>query len=306
MLLGIEVGGTKLQLGVGPGDGSALVALERLDVVAAGGAAGILRQIEATAGPLIERYSVQAIGCGFGGPVDRRRGRAIKSHQIEGWDDFPLADWLTRSFGVPAAIGNDCDVASLAEARFGAGRGKRVVFYVTVGTGIGGGLVIDGEIYSGSGMAAAEIGHLRPGPDAASPEETVESIASGWGIAAAGGESTTQRVAQAAEQGNPVARQAIERAVQTLGWAIAQTITLVAPEVVVVGGGVSLMSRSLFLDPLREQIARYGFPPLAGSYAVEPAQLGEEVVIHGALALASIHLSPASDPACGFVARTPT
>jgi glucokinase len=314
--------------------------LERLDVLPARGAAGILRQIEAAAGPLIQRYDVRAIGCGFGGPVDRQRGRAINSHQVDGWEDFPLADWLSRSFGLPAVIGNDCDVASLAEAHFGAGRGKRVVFYVTVGTGIGGGLVLDGQIYSGSGTAAAEIGHLRPGTNAEGAEQTVESIASGWGIAAAAqarlagpvthrlktlttGERPTnaeslrqrlieveeaaeehaadlwqrcdgnlerlsaQHVAQAAEQGNALALEILQHAVQTLGWAIAQTITLVAPEVVVVGGGVSLMSPALFLGPLREQIARYVFPPLAGSYRVEPAELGEEVVVHGATALAA-------------------
>ena len=89
-----------------------------------------------------------------------------------------------RSASLPL-LGNDCDVAGLAEARFGAGRGRRVVFYVTIGSGIGGGLVVDGQIYRGHGIAAAEIGHLRPGLHADRPDETVESLASGWGIAAA-------------------------------------------------------------------------------------------------------------------------
>jgi glucokinase len=328
MYLGIEIGGTKLQLGVGDGEAQTLVALERLTVVPADGAAGIVRQIEAVAGELIRRHAVRAIGCGFGGPVDGQ-GRVIKSHQIDGWDNYPLADWLTRTFAVPAAVGNDCDVAALAEARFGAGQGKRVVFYVTVGTGIGGGLVLDGKIYRGSGLAAAEIGHLRPGPAAAGSEQTVESIASGRGIEAQSshlaprddgsgtnrslptddldaislgsavlsrserttlGERTTltaQQIAQLAEQGDRASLEILHSAVQTLGWAIAQVITLLAPEVVVVGGGVSLMKPSLFLDPLREQVARYVFPPLAGSYLIQPAQLGEEVVVHGAVALAS-------------------
>lgn len=341
MYLGIEIGGTKLQLGVGRGDGSPLIELQRFDVAPEQGAAGILRQIQAAAGPLIQRHSVKGIGCGFGGPVDRERGRAIKSHQIEGWDDYPLAEWLQRSFNLPAAIGNDCDVAGLAEARFGAGRGKRVVFFVTVGTGIGGGLIVDGEIFRGVGPAAAEIGHLRPGLHAQSPEETVESIASGWGVAAAAqarlagpvthqfgrltaGEKpsdpeamrqrlieleeaaeedvadlwqrcegrvenlTAREVAQAADQGNTLATEILQHAVQTLGWAIAQVITLVAPQIVVVGGGLSLISRALFLEPLREATARYVFPPLVGSYALEPAGLGEEVVVHGALTLAAV------------------
>jgi glucokinase len=295
MFLGIEIGGTKLQLGVGGGDGSTPATIERLDVAPAAGAAGILRQIESAAPSLIAQHHVQGIGCGFGGPVDRGRGRTIKSHQIEGWDDYPLKQWFEDRFGLPATIGNDCDVAGLAEAHFGAGRGQRVVFYVTVGTGIGGGLILDGQIHSGAGTAAAEIGHLRPGPQAAHADQTVESIASGWGIAAAARQRmsgstkdiTAPQVAQAAQQGDATAIDVIDGAVRTLGWAIAQVISLVSPGVVVVGGGVSLMSPALFLEPLREHVARYVFPPLAGSYRIEPAQLGEAVVVHGALKLAT-------------------
>jgi glucokinase len=153
---------------------------------------------------------------------------------------------------------------------------------------------VDDQIYTGSGSAAAEIGHLRPGLSADTAEQTVESIASGWGIAAAAQARlaspvlTAQLVAQAAEQGNALAIEVLEHAVRTLGWAIAQAITLAAPELVVVGGGVSLMSPALFLRPLRDQTARYVFPPLTGSYEIMPAELGEEVVVHGALALASV------------------
>jgi glucokinase len=339
MFLGIEIGGTKIQLGTGAGDGSPLAALARFDVDPANGAAGILRQIEAGAARLSGRGSIEAVGCGFGGPFDVAGGRAVRSHQIDGWDDFPLVDWLQQRLQVPARVANVCDVAGLAEARFGAGRGRRVVFYVTVGTGIGGGLVIDGQIYRGGGMAAAEIGHLRPGLHADLPEATVESIASGWGVTAAaqarlsGSVShsfsmlmpslrplkpdavrqrlieaeveeeeyaadllnrcqgqldrlTARHVAQAAEQGNGIAQDVLALATRTLGWAIAQMITLLSPEVVVIGGGLSLMSEHLFLVPLREEVARYVFPPLAGSYQIVPAQLGEEVVVHGALALA--------------------
>ena len=187
LFLGIEIGGTKLQFGVGAGDGSPLVAVERLTVDPAGGSGGDSRSDEADG-----RALVAPLSAGLGGRHRVRRagqsrptGRIVRSHQIEGWHDFPLAEWCRRTLGLPAAIGNDCDLAGLAEARFGAGRGRRVVFYVTVGSGIGGGLVIDGEIYRGCGVAATEIGHLRPGLHADRPDDTVESLASGWGIAAA-------------------------------------------------------------------------------------------------------------------------
>lgn len=340
MLLGIEIGGTKLQLGVGAGDGSPLVALDRHTVEPSGGAVSILARIESATAALLNRYPVKRIGIGFGGPVDSAAGRVIRSHQIEGWQDFPLADWFQRTFGVQAKLGNDCDVAGLAEARFGAGRGRRVVFYMTIGSGIGGGFVIDGQIYRGHGIAVAEIGHLRPGLHADRPDETVESLASGWGIATAaqsrladpiyhpfaslrdGGAAarpdelrqrmieveevaeefatdllnrtegkldqvTAKLVAQAAGDGNHLALEVLNHACQVLGWAIAQVITLLSPDVVVIGGGVSQIGESLLFAPLRAEVERYVFPPLLRSYEILPSQLGEEVVVHGALALAA-------------------
>ena len=337
--LGIEIGGTKLQLGVGPGDGT-LSVIERFEVRPKLGARGILEQIESVGRVLVERHNVTGIGIGFGGPIDSARGVVIRSHHVDGWDRFPLVDWCRRTLALSATLQNDCDSAGLAEARFGAGRGRKVVFYVTVGTGIGGGLVVDGQIYRGNGHGAAEIGQLRPGLHADRPDQTVESLASGWGIAAAaqarlsdpishafipltsglhrttpdevrqrlieteeaeeeyaadlwercGGKVdhlTAAMVGQAAGEGNEVAREVLAHACQALGWGLAQAITLMSPEVVVVGGGVSLLDETLFLQPLRIETERYLFPPLIGTYEILPAQLGEQVVVHGAVAVAA-------------------
>ncbi len=339
MFLGIEIGGTKLQLGVGPGDGT-LAVVERFDVQPKLGATGILEQIEASARVLIARHNVSAIGIGFGGPIDTAAGRVTKSHHVEGWEHYPLVDWCGRVLMLPATLENDCDVAVLAEARFGAGLQHGGVLFVTVGTGIGGGLIVDQKVYRGNGAGAAEIGHLRPGLHADRPDQTVESLASGWGIAAAaqarlsdtishafvpltsglsrsspddvrqrlieteeaeeeymadlwdrcGGkldQLTAQLVAQAAGEGNEVARDVVAHACQALGWGIAQAVTLVAPQTVVVGGGVSLMDESLFLIPVRREVDRYVFPPLAGTFQILPAQLGETVVVQGAVAAAA-------------------
>ncbi|RMG33706.1 MAG: ROK family protein, partial [Planctomycetota bacterium] len=192
---------------------------------------------------------------------------------------------------------------------------------VTVGTGIGGGLVVGGALYGsertarpgGPPPATCEIGHLRPGPDAESPQETVESIASGLGMEtrarrllaaeAADPEQSDARfdllsrcgtpealsaehLAEAALDGNELALAIIGDAVRTLGWAIAQVITLLAPDVVVVGGGVSMMPASLFWQPLRDHVATYVFPPLREHAILTRAALQEAVVVHGALALA--------------------
>ncbi len=338
MFLGIEIGGTKLQLGVGAGDGQ-LVALERFDVQTKRGAKGILEQIRVASRELFARHDIKGVGIGFGGPVNVATGVVVKSHHVRDWEDFALVDWCRKELKLPAVLENDCDAAGLAEASHGAGQGRNPVFYVTVGTGIGGGLVVDRQVYRGSGHGAAEIGHLRPGVLADRAESTVESLASGWGIAAAAqarlsdpvshafvpltaglrnatpddvrqrlidseeaaaedladlwrrcdgkpNRLTAKMVVAAAGEGNDIALEVLGRACQTLGWAIAQAITLVSPEVVVLGGGVSLADERLFLVPLRAEVGRYVFPPLADRYQIVPAELGEEVVVHGALAAA--------------------
>lgn len=310
MYLGIEIGGTKLQVAVGSGTHAELVALRRTDVDASQGAAGILHQIEQLARELIDQFSPTAAGIGFGGPVNAASGRTIKSHHVEGWDNFDLVQWSRNTLGLPAVIGNDADVAGLAEARLGAGRGASPVLYITIGTGIGGGLIVDGEIFHGFGQAAAEVGHMRPGVDAVSPEDIIEAYASGWGIAATarhmmetsdntdaqqlmklcGGDAsqlTSKRVGEAAIAGNKLAQAVLSQAWQHLGWALAQVVTLVSPQRIVIGGGVSLLGPELLFEPLTAEVARYVFPPLANSFDIRPAQLGEEMVIYGALALAA-------------------
>lgn len=342
MYLGIEIGATKLQLGVGRPGEIELAERVRLDVQPERGAEGVLGQIRDAACALLARYEIEAVGVGFGGPVDPRTGRTVTSHQVAGWDDFALGEWCREQFQLPAAVGNDSDSAGLAEARLGAGKGARVVFYSNVGSGIGGALVVDGRLHQGAGGIAMEPGHLRPGLQCDLPDRTVESMASGWAIAEAvrwqleapmshrldhlrgddalrGSESIRQRlienedaldqdlddllnrcgrdpesltaktVVDAAADGNATAQAALDRACQAFGWAIAQVVTLVAPEIVVVGGGVSLAGEAPFFEPVRRYAARYVFPPLAGAYRIVPAALGEEVVVHGALILAAEH-----------------
>jgi glucokinase len=313
MYLGIEIGGTKLQLGVGRGDGPPLVALVRLDVDRAAGAEGIRRQIEQAAKPLVERHRATAIGIGFGGPVDAQAGRGVESHQIDGWDQFPLVAWCRERFALPVVLGNDTDCGGLAEARFGAGCGRRVVFYTNVGSGVGGALVVDGRLYCDGARVTAEIGHMRPGVHADRPDQTVESLVSGWAISNAARrmlqqdewvnspaaknllqrcqgnaeQLTTVDLAEAAAEGNAIALAAFARSSQTLGWAIGQVITLLAPDIVVVGGGVACSGQAVFLGPLRKEIDRYVFPPQLGRFEVAPAALGEQMVVYGAIARAA-------------------
>ncbi|MHB1560723.1 MAG: ROK family protein [Isosphaeraceae bacterium] len=309
---GIEIGGTKLQLGVGRGDGK-IVALERLAIDPARQAEGIRRQIAEAFPRLLDaagiaRAVVGAVGFGFGGPVNADRGRVERSYQVDGWDDFPLAEWACEHLGVPSAVlHNDADAAGLAEARFGAGMGRAPLLYVTVGSGIGGAIIIDDRIYRGFGKGAGEIGHLLvpdfrgEGPAYALAE--LEQVASGWAIARDGqrladsgqfdaaelggetGQVTGWMVAEAARRGHPGAAGIIVRAQKALGLALAQAVALVAPRRIVIGGGVSLMGEPWFAA-VRRAVDPFVFTPFRAGFDIVPAALGEEVVVHGALALA--------------------
>jgi glucokinase len=319
MYLGIEIGGTKLQLGIGPGDGT-LAGLWRGAVDVAAGAEGIRKQIVAAVPELLQKANLQrtqlvGAGIGFGGPVDDATRSVIKSHQIQGWDGFPLADWISEMLGLPAVLGNDADCAGLAEALFGAGKGLSPIFYITIGSGIGGGLIIDGEIFRGCGKGAAEIGHLRmrylPIDDGEYDYMPLEQLASGWAIAQSARTCgrhnarmasaktplyrlaghdwdavTAEHVSQAASQGD-------QDAITLLGWAwvalaeaIGSAITLLSPRRVIIGGGVSLMGEKLLFEPLRRLVAERVFRPFVDCYDIVPAALSEEVVVQGALALA--------------------
>jgi glucokinase len=346
MFLGIEIGGTKLQLGIGPGDGT-LAGLWRGTADIAAGPEGIRKQITAAVPELlhqsdIDRSQIAGVGIGFGGPVNDATRTIIKSHQIEGWDDFPFADWIADMLGWPAILGNDADVAGLAEALFGAGKGLSPIFYITIGSGIGGGLIINGEIYRGCGRGAAEIGHLRvpgllvfhrgyvvfplgwyegsvaigietpppvPGPPAASfAFSPLEELTSGWALGRLArldpfgridpdsplyrlvcGQKdriTAAHIGQAAAQGDRHAMSVLMASWEYLSEGIAQVITLLCPRRIVIGGGVSLLGERLLFEPLRERVAAKVFKAFAECYDIMPAALGEEVVVHGALALA--------------------
>jgi glucokinase len=318
-LLGIEIGGTKLQLGIGRANGR-LRGLERRCVDPSHGAPAVLEQIRDAFGSLLEKMSlspeqVRAVGVGFGGPVDVARGRTHTSYQVAGWTEFPLAEWIHQNLGVPTVmIQNDADTAGLAEARLGAGVGCSPLLYLTVGSGIGGALIIDGQIYRGAGLGAVEIGHIevfdqsRPTPRVVQLEE----IASGWGIANEARdealdrlrhnlpdwivlqkshgnprEITAEIVARAAIEGDERAQAILGRARQALAFALRQALTLLAPRRIILGGGVSLIGESHWFEPIRKAVEADVFPPFRGSYDLVPAALGEEVVVHGALALAS-------------------
>ncbi len=189
MILGVEIGGTKLQLALGTPEGDILAILQgRVDP--AGGGQGIRNWLAGAIPSFLETQApvfgpVAAIGCGFGGPLHTPSGRVLQSIQIEGWHDFPVRDWFEATFHLPATVDYDSNAAAWGEYKRGFGRGSRYFFYTNMGSGVGGGLVLDGKLHDGQGFGAGELGHTwvpdwtRDEPGAG---QIIEDICSGWAI----------------------------------------------------------------------------------------------------------------------------
>ena len=298
-ILGLDVGGTKLASGVFRDD-----ALEAFRVTPAeaheGPDAMIARLIalgtESLAEAGLRPADVSAIGVACGGPLDPERGIVFSPPNLPGWDGVPLAARLSAAFNVPVVIENDANAAALGEWRFGAGRGVDDLVYLTVSTGIGGGVVSGGRLVRGATGNAAELGHITAVPGGRPCGclrrlGCVEAYASGTSIAAraidAGMPPTTtaKEVVAAVHAGDATAAQVWSETTAILGGAIASLVNAFDPALVVLGGGVTQAGDILF-EPVREIVRREAFEPMASSVAVAPAALGREVGVWGAVAVA--------------------
>jgi glucokinase len=295
----VEIGGTKLQVVAGDASGR-ILDRQRLAVDRSAGGDGIRGQLSRVLPELIARHSPAAVGVGFGGPVDHRTGRICCSHQIAGWSEFDLGAWMAAQTGIPVHMDNDANVAALGEAVHGAGRGANPVFWINMGSGVGGGLVVNGRIYHGAVPGEAEIGHLCLDKSGV----RVEERCSGWAVdrrireAVAlhpgsplaslagdreGGEA--RALAPALAQGDELAHAILSELADNLAFALSHAVQLFHPEVIVLGGGVSLIG-----EPLRLAVASALPPYVMDSFQPGPrialAGLGEDSVPVGALALA--------------------
>lgn len=298
--IGIEIGGTKLQLVAGNGRGE-ILDRRRLSVFPGSGGAGIRDQIAHALPELVALHRPTSIGVGFGGPVDRASGRIACSHQVPGWSDFPIGPWLEELAGLKTVVENDANTATLAEAVCGAGTGADPVFYVTLGSGVGGGLVAGGKIYHGAKPGEAEIGHVRL--DRAGT--IVESRCSGWAVdqkirtacgvhpasilaemtrGLRGGEAA--RLAAAIERGDTLARSILEETAGDLAFGLSHVVQLFHPEVIVLGGGLSLTG-ALLREAVARHLKSWVMEVFLPGPEVRLAGLGEDAVPVGALLLAN-------------------
>ena len=307
-VLGMDLGGTKLLGGV---IDEQLEVHDRVHRIVEGlSEQALVETIVESATELLEQHrDVEAIGFGIPCLIDQRKGHAVMCVNLP-LSDIPFRDVMSERLGLPVYIDNDANVATLVEARFGAARGANDVVGLTIGTGIGGGLVLDGKLYRGHSGGGAELGHMvidENGPRCQGncPNHgCLESVASGIAIgregrvaaeedsdsdlaraAAAGEEITGELVTQLALAGDEVSRMVLGHIGRMLGVGFANFVNMFNPEVIVVGGG-AMAAGDLLLDPAREEMRARGLRPNREQVRIVPARFGPEAGMLGAGVLA--------------------
>lgn len=306
----IDIGGTKILTGLIDQSGE-LVARKRIETLADRGAEDIIARTVTALRALLHEIgapeeALEAIGCSIPGPLDCNSGIVHFSPNL-GWRDVPFRDLMQRYFDVPVAIDDDAHCAALGEARMGAARGMDNAVYVTISTGIGAGIIIDGHIYRGAHGFAGEVGHMTI--EAAGPPCSCgnfgcfEALASGSAIAARAkqavihGDQTmlsrfrddltqlsAEQVVNTAEKGDSVALRIIESAGRYAGIGLAAVASAFDPQVIVVGGGV-MRSGGIMLEHARKSFLERTISPIGSLIPIVPAALGEESGLWGAAAL---------------------
>lgn len=294
MLLGVDIGGSKIALGVSDHAGR-LKARRRLGPP--GAAPATLEALIAEARELLDglgEVRPEAIGIAAPGPLDRARGRITGPPNLPGWDDVPVADVLSEAFGAPAFLENDANAAALAEWRFGSARGAQRVVYLTMSTGLGAGLVLDGRLYRGRGDHAGEIGHapvewegracacgLRGcleayvGGRAWTERLRVEVPRDGRVARLAGAPErvTPEHVIRAAGEGDAFALAELDAFTGWLARGLVQVAFAYAPDVIVLGTIAAAAGERLCLAPLRERVGAHLWPGIARGLRIEASTL---------------------------------
>ena len=312
-VLAIDVGGTKIRIAIISGKGKIIAKEQRLTLADEG--------LEAVTGRIISGIDrllrlknlapsqLHSIGIAAAGAIDSEKGLITSSPNLPGWCDVPLRDIVKSKYGVDTFLINDASAAALGEHEFGAGRGVNNLIYLTVGTGIGGGIIIDGKLYLGPSGSAGEIGHMTIDVNgqrcSCGNTGCLETLASGTAMAKeaikrikqgeksslteiVGGKIeniTADTVEVAARGGDSLASEVISEAATYLGVGMVNLVNIFNPEMVIVGGGVAKMG-DLLLNPARQVVQERAFQLPAQAVRIVQAQLGDDSGLLGAAAFA--------------------
>ena len=310
-VVGIDIGGTNIVAGTVPEDGSEVVGLVSEPTFPEQGADAVLARIVKLAKDSMKAArgkDIVGIGIGSPGPLDTKNGIVLLTPNL-GWTNFPLRDRIHDALGMPSTLDNDANCAIFGEWWQGAARGTKHVVGLTIGTGIGGGIVLDGSIYRGASDIAGELGHMTidlngrrckcgnygcleayaSGPNiAARAVEGIEESGSASSLARyVGGDLskvTAQVVYEAAHDGDEYALEVVRETAKILGAGVANILNIFNPEVVVICGGVTLAGDRLFV-PLRSEVRRRAFKPAVTRCRIVPGELTGTAGVYGAAAV---------------------
>ena len=311
-VLGVDIGGTKVAVGIVDSDGT-ILSQSRQPMIANGTAeAGFDAVVSAIDSMMSTSPGIRSIGICAPGPLDPKAGVILNPPNVPCWRDFPLAERATAKYKVPVKVDNDANAAALAETLWGAARGFRYVFYATIGTGIGSGIVFDNVIYHGKTGSAGEGGHVSidyHGPVCACGKRgCIEILASGPAIGARARAKLTadptrhsaildlvqgnvalvksEQVAKAFAAGDPLAREVLLETVELLTAWLGNIVDLLDPDVLVIGGGVAAMLKPFF-DEIKNRLPGWCVNPNAAKIPLLMAHYGADAGIAGGAALCS-------------------
>jgi len=318
-LIGIDIGGTKCSVIIGYADENRNIQIIARDTVATKSYPDPYRMIprlqEMTDDLLkqtgIDIKSVRATGISCGGPLDNIKGIVQSPPNLPGWDYIPVVKLFEDRYGIPAYLENDANACALAEWLMGAGRGTSNMIFMTFGTGMGGGLILSGRLYSGTNNLAGEVGHIRLdklGPVGYGKAGSFEGFCSGGGIAQLAqsvvreyfysnrkvnfcpsvemiDEIDTRTVALAARNGDPVALEIIKTAAEYLGYGLAILIDILNPECIVIGS-IFTRNEDLFRPHMERILQQEALAPALAVCKIKPAELGESIGDYASLCVA--------------------
>ncbi len=308
LVVGVDLGGTDLRTVLADQEGRFLGRVEEKSRGEEGVEAVIGRIVSSIERVTAGRARPVSVGVAAPGPINSRTGVVSQTPNLPGWKDVPLGRIIEERTGIPAALSNDANVAALGEFEYGAGRSVRHMIYITVSTGIGGGIIVDGELLEGQSGAAGEVGHVVIDPNGpkcgCGKYGHLEALASGPAIARrareaienghptiipevareTGLEVTAEVVAEAARRGDELARDILALAGRLLGYGIVNLIHIFNPQMVVIGGGVSNAGDLLFA-PMRRVVDRGLMPVFKEDLEIVRAELGDDAGLYGAVAL---------------------
>jgi len=313
-VIGVDLGGTKISVGAMPEDGSREIGVRSLPTRSEQGSESVVDRMVGMIETVIAvvmaeegvpRSAIAGVGVGAPGPLDRERGVVVVAPNL-GWRDLPLGPIITERVGLPVVLDNDANCATLGEAWIGAARGGRYVLGLTLGTGIGGGIIVNGRLYHGASDVAGEVGHMTIETQgrrcACGNYGCLEAYASGPNIAQRAREAleagepsilpemvggdlsliTAHEVYEANDRGDAVAHEVVRETARFLGAGVASLLNIFNPDVVVLAGGVTRAGPALF-DPLRAEVRRRAFRPAVEAARIVPGALQGTAGVVGAV-----------------------